>query len=982
MFLYRQLRIVFLLLFACFFSANVSATQLALNEDNQWQTYETSHFIIHFTAPLRDWAIIAGKELESAHALLLKQQNRQLTPKVQVLVIENNNQANGFAISPSYRPLMTLFVTPPQSNSLSNAPSWQQLLTVHEYVHLVHLGQPSRNKWLDKLRRAWDLFDVSQSGMPRWVAEGYATLMESKLTGRGRLFDDNMDAFLSQLTVEGAFPQYRELNARDHRYMAGSFAYIVGARFMYWLEQEYGADKLDHVWTRSVAVKKRNFDQAFKGVYNASAQQLYRKFVVAYTQKTLARHQELDKTPAKLWLDLNQAAHSPAISPSGEFIALLNRVKKTWQLSVFHTKDNQQAQEKFAKQQEQLLKRDPLDIADVAPEVFKRQQKASLPSVSYWGISNPVWLDNQTLLFTALSRVKKAHNTTDIYSWNINTDEVKQHTLGFNIRRFDVINSANEDEKEPHSITLFAEQATQGYSQIIAFNIDLHANSVTDLASTRVSVITDKQLGRVYDFPQLSPDNTKLAYLKFELNNKWQLYWFDRVTNQHAAIPLPHSSQFLSYPQWSLDGQAIYFTASQQSLTKLFRVNVQSQQVEQLTSGDLDLHWPTQLNDNTLLAFARKSTGQDIVALDLPTLAVTSVLGKAEQGVELANVDRQHVMPKAMASATAIEGNIQDYGLGVREGSVMLAATVNWASYHLSEIGYRNVDLLQRLDWQINATQSSKQQGLQGVSGNLKWRTMPVDINAHGYYWQMHPDNQGSELVRANSNTSAIAGQITETGVVVSASQQIINGQHDYGWQAKYFWQQFEQDTTNRDTQAARVSGNYAWHYRANTWRIRQRSELAVYQGNTDSVDWQGYDANLSLFGQWRRVKTHLSYQQQYRSPDDDLTLLSLGGAASNLIAPHQQLNRILAPELPFMSLQGNKYQNLKLTVALGEISAFSQRHKLTHVIDSFGLAGNKQFNFGLPSLVGLNINYGLARVLPQIGQDENQLWLSFFHRW
>ncbi|MFM9597057.1 hypothetical protein ACKI1O_47795, partial [Streptomyces scabiei] len=107
--------------------------------------------------------------------------------------------------------------------------------------------------------------------------------LESKMTGRGRLFDNYSDAILLEFAQQGSLPSYDQLNSTKGSYMAGSMAYLMGARFLYWLEENYSEQQLDAVWTRMQGVKKREFDEAFSGVFGDSASKLYRRFIAEYT---------------------------------------------------------------------------------------------------------------------------------------------------------------------------------------------------------------------------------------------------------------------------------------------------------------------------------------------------------------------------------------------------------------------------------------------------------------------------------------------------------------------------------------------------------------------------------------------------------------------------------------------------------------------------------------------------------------------------
>ncbi len=326
-----------------------SQAELVDNAQN-WQTFETENFRVHFTPEYRRWALSSAREMEVVRQLIKEQQGRVLTEKVDAYIVDPYNAANGFALPLSHRPYMAFFATPPQSDTIiANSTGWQQLLVLHEYVHLVHLGQKSRSKWRNNLANWYDLYDASQINEERWVSEGYATLLESKLTGRGRLFNNQVEAIIQQFARQGALPSYDQLNTGDDSFMSGSMAYLVGVRYLKWLEENYGEEILDSVWTRWSGVEQRDFEKAFKGVFPDTAKNLYQRFIAEYTYKAMQHEAQLtaqsnEDNRSKLWLDLTGYTSGPSLSPQGDHLAIVETQRteegNTTKLTIYKTGEN------------------------------------------------------------------------------------------------------------------------------------------------------------------------------------------------------------------------------------------------------------------------------------------------------------------------------------------------------------------------------------------------------------------------------------------------------------------------------------------------------------------------------------------------------------------------------------------------------------------------------------------------------------------
>ena len=72
------------------------------------------------------------------------------------------------------------------------------------------------------------------------------------------LFDNYTEALLTEFARQGALLPYSALNNGNDSYLSGSMAYLIGVRYLAWLEKNYGEQTLDAVWTRMQAVESRD----------------------------------------------------------------------------------------------------------------------------------------------------------------------------------------------------------------------------------------------------------------------------------------------------------------------------------------------------------------------------------------------------------------------------------------------------------------------------------------------------------------------------------------------------------------------------------------------------------------------------------------------------------------------------------------------------------------------------------------------------
>ena len=148
--------------------------------------------------------------------------------------------------------------------------------------------------------------------------EGYATLIEGKLTGSGRPHSAIRAAVLRQWALEGKLPTYEALSGTGG-FLGGSLAYLGGSAYLEWLETKAGDPKvLQTLWIRLAG--KRDFDAAFTATFGFGPKDGYQRYCAELTHTALelerrARAQGLRE--GELLAQLQGWATDLALSPDG-----------------------------------------------------------------------------------------------------------------------------------------------------------------------------------------------------------------------------------------------------------------------------------------------------------------------------------------------------------------------------------------------------------------------------------------------------------------------------------------------------------------------------------------------------------------------------------------------------------------------------------------------------------------------------------------
>jgi len=378
-----------------FASLFFAATLFAQAPHEDWRTIATPHFRVHYPKAYEAWATRAASRLESVRTAVVAEVGFAPATITDVLIENPSADPNGITISLLDTPRIVLYAEPPDPETeIGEYSNWIDLLTVHETAHLVHLLRPSRNPFDRALAHLLPLNPIALHA-PRWVLEGYATLIEGRITGSGRPSGAMRSAVLRTWAMNGQLPTYAQLNS-DKRFLGMSMAYLAGSAFLEWLVEKQGRDSLQHLWARMTARQRRSFDTAFAGVYGDTPQRLYGRFSAELSENAMTVARAGGWREGELWQETTRGSGDPAVSPDGSKLAMVLRDDKgEAKLVVFSTGANDE-ETKTQKRIAEMLRRDPQDVAPIRTKPLPRKPLHSFKPPDGGGIDNPRWTRDGT----------------------------------------------------------------------------------------------------------------------------------------------------------------------------------------------------------------------------------------------------------------------------------------------------------------------------------------------------------------------------------------------------------------------------------------------------------------------------------------------------------------------------------------------------------------------------------------------------------
>jgi len=931
----------------------ISLPQTAIAKDNL-QTIETDYARIHFQQDYQAFAEQVADKFDAIYLDVSQRVGFEQNEKLDFLIADDFHQANGYAIPLASGKIVKIFTSAPRSEqTLGSYEDWLDLVISHELTHKIHMSEPSRS-WRSMFDKVlFNADTVNFNRYPRWVSEGYATLIETEYTQQGRVNSDYVKALLQQWAIEGQLPSYKAINGNGS-YTGNRMAYYQGSAFLFWLQEHYGKDKLSQLWHRSTAAKYRNFDEAFKGLFLQSPKRLYKQFVAEQTYRAKKSQQNLTAS-GNLWQNNAYQVLSSEPSPKQDKLLQLEKdAEGIISLNVFALTENVKAKEKFIQKNKELLEKDPEDIPDTLPLVFNREAESAVKPNSKHQWRQARWLDDEHALVLQYLIQDNHELGFELAKVTLATGEVEKITNSLRVHDYAVM---------PDQLSVVAVTHYAGFNQLVRIS----------LKDGSWQKVTDKKLNVQMDNLTLSPDGKELALIAnhdkhwqihlFNLEDKkWRvvnLYDENNKTSDERSTDKRLSGNYVSFLRWQTDG--LYFSRSQQTRNSqsvnIFRLNFEDKTWQQLTQGfklttqafTLKQLTEDELTSEQLFYLVTSSQGQDTYSQNLTTDVI------AQGRFELQNIAEKQ-SPPLMATTQSS----QNYGIGPQAFTIGLGGYVSDDENGL-ELIVKGGDPLGRLRWQAAYSDGDFQKNM---AANIKsnW----LDLKWYGEI--VNSDFQKTASGLESSLMNAELGYATDFSFYSSVDLSFGLGSEKV-------------DTPLLDDQIShyRLQGQY--HFNDAMGKLNYgyglSGVLIDYSG--DYQEWQRVDYGLSAFIGYGN--SQLSYQYANNTLDDNAPsyqLLILGGqvtSATSQVVNHQMLDS----RLPLAWQVGFEFEQHSMSLITSGVSLFYLNHKADDhdALSAYGLEMSSTADNMSPLFDGITVKAGFTWFETQLKGSNNQYHLS-----
>ena len=877
-------------LFLSFLFLLVAPALTAQAPSAPWRTIETAHFRVHFPAPFEPWARRAAGAIESIHDRVTEAVGWRPGRPIEVVIGDPQATSNGMAFPFLDRPAVVLWASPPEAESgIGWWTDWMEDLVVHEVTHIVHLGRP-RNRSRGILARLSPLpVGPVLVKSPRWLSEGYATLIEGSLTGSGRPASSFRAMVLRRFAMDGKLPGYAALSSTSG-WLGGSMAYLVGSTFLEWLEAREGKGSLQKLWKRMASRRGGDFPTAFRAVFGRSPSDLYDRFRAEITALALEEEKRLRSAglvDGETWQRLEGGTLSLSVSPDGSKI-LARRDPKRGEtyLAVWTTaleEKELRAEEKRREREAQIL-RDPEEVAD-RPEIpARRNPRWRLSSVNGFSAENPRWLpDGRGILFARRAPDRDAVLRLDLWVWTPEDGHERRVT-----ELADVV----EADPAPDGRWAAGVRVRYGVSDLVA--IDLASGALRTIAPT----VAGEDAWRVWSHPRVSPDGSTIAAL-LHTGGHWRLVTLSASGGAIREISLAGSPA--GAPAWSSDGSRIFVAADREGIWNIEVVRAlgssPSELVTRVAGGAID---PAPSPDGKSLFFLEvTSKGVDVQRLSFPA-APLAPLGRRPESFPLLPPEPASTAPFARAQVAPDH----PYRLWPSHVVRPLATYSVGPDGNAWQIGIEGSDVLGRLDW-VALGSVGNDAGPRGASIAASYRGLPVALSAQAFFAREKPGSQ--RVVRRREFDEERSGGVLETSWWRPFSGGRVRIDAGGGWT------RVEPLAGGDDFDRSLVS----IRARARARRLRGKNgfgfdvDISGSSGSTDGSSWRQFlaGAGVSGFLPLARISASGRYGDTTGSPTR-FDVFSIGGAPSSVLTASLDRNRVELAALPAFVQTGDRIES------------------------------------------------------------------------
>ena len=514
-----------------------------------WKQIETKHFFINFHPGTENTAKVLAKIAEEVYPAITSIYNHEPDTKVSLIIKDYGDYSNG--ASYYYDNKIEIWATALDFD-LRGTHNWLRNVFTHEFTHLIQLQTSMKFgrkvpafylQWMNyESERRPDVlygfpnvlvsYPIPGTSIPAWFAEGVAQYNNPDL--KYDYWDSHRDMILRMYALSDSLLSWGDMGTFGKNSLGNESSYNAGFSLIQYISDKYGFDKVRDISYQMSSPLQFNLDGAIEKVLGKTGIELYNewKYYIIHDYKRRTETIAKNVVTGKIIASEGFANFYPVFSPDNKKIVYTSNKKFdyfSWSsLYLYDIETKKEEQIKFGVKSELSFSQDGNLI------YYSKLNSPNTRDESYY----------------------------DIYCYNINKKEERRITENLRAYAPSVSNDGNK--------IVFLSQI-DGTVNIYYF--DIKDNKITQLTSY-------KNHEQLYS-PKWSNDGKKIIYC-YSQKDERDIYLLD--VDSRNIEPLIKNGHDNRNPVFSKDGKYIYFSSNLTGIFNIFKYDLQTNLLEQLTN--------------------------------------------------------------------------------------------------------------------------------------------------------------------------------------------------------------------------------------------------------------------------------------------------------------------------------------------------------------------------------------------------------------
>ncbi|PKD44098.1 hypothetical protein [Rhodohalobacter barkolensis] len=535
-----------------------------------WFTIESDHFLIHF----QEGSIVSAERTaaiaDSVYYPITELYEYVPDRKISIVLRDREDYSNGAAF---FFDNKIEIWTPPLDTPLRGTHDWLDNVIPHEFTHMVQLGASMKRsnripaiyfQWLsyEDVRRPDVLYGFPKGvvtlpfatlNIPAWFAEGTAQYQRTGM--EYDYWDSHRDMLLRTEVLSETNLGFIEMGVFDSKSsLERELVYSQGFGFTIYLANRFGEQVLADITTESASGSQSNFSKTIEAVTGSSGEELFDDWIHTKKEEYSSVSNEVHQTETVVVEDDGFFNFHPQFSPvESRFAYLSNRGRDYARNALILVDDGE------------VTKIDDLSSGESMTgdqnyhSLHGFTSNAALDFISSRFSFSP---NGTEIIYSRAEKNRYGETYNDLYIYNIDQQKSRKITTDSRIQ---------DPAWSPSSNQIAAVQLYQGSQNLV----------LADPKTGEISQLTDFNSGETVFTPVWHTDSSSIYFSAASKSNR-NLYKYDLETGEINSI---FSDRYVDFrdPWVEPTGEFLYFSSDQTGIFNIYRLNLNTEQIEQVT---------------------------------------------------------------------------------------------------------------------------------------------------------------------------------------------------------------------------------------------------------------------------------------------------------------------------------------------------------------------------------------------------------------